>query len=160
MTTQPPCVERTDTHNIFTLIERGKKEVKESLRFQKMSLDIEQKLFLILCAFSILKASGIMGSEWLVLVLRTCFVLVHALFAVLYYRTNKALTDARIGGDVKMKGKEALKQTFKSVFIRSLVVITIHVKTGMWPPLLVSSILGVFVVMENSHVKEQIMPGR
>ena len=60
----------------------------------------------------------------------------------------------------QLTAKQSIKDTFKSLGVRALVVAAIHFKTGLLPPLMVSSLLGLMSVMENPHAQQHLIPAK
>ena len=106
--------------------------------------------------FAILKLLKISAeNETHLLALRGFFVAVHLFFFITFVRTNIMIESLVGAKETKIKSRLALRSEFGNILFRAIVIGLIHYKTLMMPPLIVSSVIGLFTVIENkdtSHV--------
>jgi hypothetical protein len=112
--------------------------------------------FLVVTIFAILKTFNITAENpTYLMAFRAFFVLVHVFLFVTFVRTNYMIESMVGAKDAKIQSRLNLRKEFGNVLFRGAVISLVHWKTLMMPPLIVSSMFGIFTVMENpdaSHV--------
>ena len=78
---------------------------------------------------------------------------------VIYSRANMAIEHSMGSKESKTESRKELRKLFGSIAVRAIIIGSLHLKTSMLPPLLVSSIMAVTSVLENQRC-EAIMLGK
>jgi hypothetical protein len=118
-----------------------------------MKADWEMKIFAIVCVFASVKmAQQLLGALIPTLICRSIFVLGHFYLVYIYLTTtSKVNKSTSRSSEEKVKIKEACFSIFKALLVRAGLIVAIHWKTGLMPPLVVSVIMGFFSMIENDY---------
>ncbi len=118
------------------------KEVKSS--YFGMKVDWEMKVLGIVSVFAAVKfLQGIIGVFLTTALARLIFLVGHVAYTIVYLNTtNRISKSTSRSAEEKAKVKEACFSIYKGLMIRAVVVILIHWRTKMLPPLVVTVIMG------------------
>jgi hypothetical protein len=128
----------------------------------KYAIDSEVKVFTVLVVLSLVKFTSSCGA-WLSLesigadVCRSIFLGVHGCFVFLYLHSRTAINvGTKLSGTGKVTATNGVKTTFQGLAARAMIVFIVHIWSGITPPLLVSSVLGVMNVSEDEYSRAEL----
>jgi hypothetical protein len=90
------------------------------------------------------------------LIARGVFAAAHFLFFSILLKTGVSIGNYEISNEAKLASRNELKKLFNSFIVRALIVFAIHFKVGILPPLFVSSVMGVFSILENDDTHKEL----
>lgn len=83
---------------------------------------------------------------------RFFFAGMHTLMIALLFRTSGSVEQSMLPSKEKLEAKKALRKLLNARLVTAVVIIAIHWKTGILPPLYGSCIMGLFSLFENDHI--------
>jgi hypothetical protein len=118
-----------------------------------MKVDWEMKALAIAAVFAAVKAAQkFLGTFIPVTICRAIFTFGHIYFIYIYFNTSGKVTKSTSRStEEKVKIKAALSSILKSLIVKAVVILAVHWKTQLMPPLVVSVILGFFSFIENDY---------
>ena len=120
-------------------------------------LDIEVKLLFAVSLYALVKLMGstsLFVANWLG---KAVFVCGHVFFVMNSFKTQKTVSQMSASHEVKTNALSKLKGIFKSVMGRAAVIVLIHWKTGMLPPLFISVCFSVCDAIENPYYVDTLV---
>jgi len=116
------------------------------------SLALEQKATLVVLCFAVVKAASTYSpfSEAIAVnIFRAFFVVAHSSIALAYLQLTSRINSSRsLLIEEKVERKASLNSACKAILVRAAIVIAIHFRLKLNPPLLVSSVLGLISIAE------------
>lgn len=118
-----------------------------------MKADWEMKILAIVSVFAFVKtAQRFLGAGLTTLIARSVFLVGHLFYAYIYMTTSSKVSKSTSrSSEEKVKIKEACFGIFKAILVRAVIIIGIHWRTELQPPLIVSVIMGFFSMIENDY---------
>jgi hypothetical protein len=113
--------------------------------------DLELKLFFAAAIFAFLKALSSFSTPLATNFAKTVFLLGHIFFILNCAKTQSAVSNSNASVEVKSRGLANLKAIFRSVLGRAAVIVLIHWRTGLLPPLCISVCLSICDALENPY---------
>jgi hypothetical protein len=83
-------------------------------------------------------------------------ILLSFIFFSILLKTGVSIGSYEISNEAKLSSRNELKKLFNSFIIKALIVWAIHFKVGILPPLFVSSVMGVFSLLENEDTYKEL----
>lgn len=132
---------------------KGNEALKGANPYLGMKVDWEMKIFAMVSVFASVKAAqNFLGTMISTLACQGIFVFGHLFFVYIYMTTtSKVNKSTSRSSEEKVKIKEACFSIFKALFVRALIIILVHWRAGLMPPLVVSVIMGFFSMIENDY---------
>jgi hypothetical protein len=118
-----------------------------------MKADWEMKILAIVSVFASVKlAQSLLGTIIPTIICQAIFAAGHLYFVYIYMTTtSKVNKSTSRSSEEKVKIKEACFSIFKALLVRAIIIIAIHWRTGLMPPLVVSVFMGFFSMIENDY---------
>mmetsp|Transcript_22699 Transcript_22699/g.33169 ORF Transcript_22699/g.33169 Transcript_22699/m.33169 type:complete len:129 (+) Transcript_22699:108-494(+) len=115
-----------------------------------MNIDFEVKAFTVVSIFAIMKTFSINSETELYLTAaRAFFAVVHLFLFITFVRANLMIESLVGAKEKKIEARLELRKVFSNIALRAVVICIVHWKTSMLPPLIVSSVVGLFTAAEN-----------
>lgn len=114
-------------------------------------VDWEMKALLVVFHYALVKfLSKLISNYHLTLVCRIFFIIGHLTFLWSFVSVNKCiLNDSRTSSAEKSFARDQTQSIFRTLCIRGVVILIIHLKSNLLPLLLVSVYMGFFRQIEN-----------
>lgn len=112
-------------------------------------IDWELKLLAAAMAYAVCKFLG--KYTIFILFCRIFFGIAHLWFLVLFFNTRKDINTHLKASESKIESNAAVFSIFKSISIKAVIVLLAHLKTGMLPPLIISSFMGLYSILETKE---------
>eukprot|EP01031_Cornospumella_fuschlensis_P032935 gene32935-39831_t len=126
---------------------------KDSEPILGIKVSWEIKLLCIVTVFSVLKALKAITSHFLFLLFgRLFFIAGHAYFIYVFFFTNYRITKSTSRTtEEKNVARTQCQGVMKGMLLRGVLILLVHFRTGMLPPLFVTVIMGFLGMIENDY---------
>ena len=106
--------------------------------------------FFIAAVFALLKFLEIDPSNSShLLFARSIFCTFHVIIFTVLFQTSAWISNKKIPDAEKDSAKKEMRSLLNSLLFRTIIIVGIHYKTGIMPPLFVSCVMASFSMLEN-----------
>lgn len=105
---------------------------------------------MVVSFFALIKLLGLNSdNEFHLNVARSIFLIGHGILFIMFVKALSSVDASINTNEQKSVLRTSVRKMFKNIGIRAILIASVHYKTQMIPPLIISCVMGLFTVFES-----------